>query len=307
MELGFINCTVLQGGHISCNGTLYEIPEANLTADDQQFWIYVLIYATLILFAGLMSGLTLGLLSLDLETLKELKYNGTPSEKRNARKVLPLVKRHHLLLITLLLSNASAVEAMPIFLDHISTPVIAVFVSVTAVIVCGEVVPQAICARYGLPIWAFFSPLVYFLMCALFVIAWPISKILDCLLGEGHTALYRRAPVQGALDQDKKAAQDLYTPSEHVLMLDIEARLDAKTMNEIIYQSQASIPIYEGSKDNVVALLAVNSLLGLNTAKPTPLRMLVENGTAKPIQKTDKNKTKHNLYNEFKEDSCMLR
>lgn len=85
-----------------------------------------------------MSGLTMGLLSLDMMTLKVLRDGGTPNEKKHAKKILPIIKRHHLLLVTLLLGNAAAVEAMPIFLDRISDPVTAILVSVTAVLIFGE-------------------------------------------------------------------------------------------------------------------------------------------------------------------------
>lgn len=85
-----------------------------------------------------MSGLTMGLLSLDIMTLKVLRDGGTSSEKKHANRILPIIKRHHLLLVTLLLGNAAAVEAMPIFLDRISDPVTAILVSVTAVLIFGE-------------------------------------------------------------------------------------------------------------------------------------------------------------------------
>ena len=85
-----------------------------------------------------MSGLTMGLLSLDILTLKVMRDGGTAKEKRHAEKILPIVQRHHLLLVTLLLGNAAAVEAMPIFLDKISGPITAILVSVTAVLIFGE-------------------------------------------------------------------------------------------------------------------------------------------------------------------------
>ena len=101
--------------------------------------IHVDLFVYLIfLLLGLMSGLTMGLLSLDSTTLKVLTEGGTASEKKHAKRILPLVKRHHWLLCTLLLANAAAVEAMPIFLDRISSPLIAIVVSVTAVLIFGE-------------------------------------------------------------------------------------------------------------------------------------------------------------------------
>ena len=88
--------------------------------------------------AGIISGLTLGLLSLDQTSLKVLMEAGTPSQQKNAARILPLVKRHHLLLVTLLLANAAAVESMPLFMDKISNPLTAILVSVTAVLFFGE-------------------------------------------------------------------------------------------------------------------------------------------------------------------------
>merc|ERR1719259_649275 len=82
-----------------------------------------------------MSGLTMGLLSLDVMSLNVLSSGGKPDEKKYAAKILPLVKRHHLLLVTLLLANAAAVESMPLFLDKVSNPLTAIIVSVTAVLI----------------------------------------------------------------------------------------------------------------------------------------------------------------------------
>ncbi len=80
----------------------------------------------------------MGLLSLDIMSLEVLKRGGKPKEKKYASRILMLVKRHHLLLVTLLLANAAAVETMPIFLNKITLEVVAIIVSVTAVLLVGE-------------------------------------------------------------------------------------------------------------------------------------------------------------------------
>lgn len=85
-----------------------------------------------------MSGLTLGLLSLDMMGLEVMKQAGTPQEQKYAKRIYPVIKRHHILLVTLLLGNAACVESMPIFLDKISNPVMAIVISVTAVLLFGE-------------------------------------------------------------------------------------------------------------------------------------------------------------------------
>ena len=56
------------------------------------------------------AGLTLGLLSINEMELEVLKRSGTDHEKRCAAKIVPLLKRPHHLLITLVLANAMATE-----------------------------------------------------------------------------------------------------------------------------------------------------------------------------------------------------
>ena len=80
----------------------------------------------------------MALMSMDILNLETLKEAGTPKQQKYAKRIMPLVKRHHLLLVTLLLGNAMAVEAMPIFLDRISDPILAICVSVSAVLIFGE-------------------------------------------------------------------------------------------------------------------------------------------------------------------------
>ena len=106
--------------------------------------------------AALAAGLTMGLLSLDANQLKltmEIQARDCTSpeeeselmkEKTLATKLYPLVKRHHWLLVTLLLLNTVANEALPLFLDEIvPTTWMAIVVSVTFVLMFGEIVPSA--------------------------------------------------------------------------------------------------------------------------------------------------------------------
>ena len=48
-------------------------------------------------------------------------------------------------MVTLLFCNALALESLPIFLDAIVPSHYAILVSVVAVLIVGEVIPQAIC------------------------------------------------------------------------------------------------------------------------------------------------------------------
>ena len=112
----------------------------------------------LVLLGGLVAGLTIGLMSLDSTNIAILKESGTPSEKRCAEKIEPLRRNGHLLLVTLLLVNTVVNETLPIMFDAINfTGASAVLMSTCLIVVFGEIIPQAVCAKYGLQIGAFFS------------------------------------------------------------------------------------------------------------------------------------------------------
>jgi len=47
-----IMCDVINEEKVSCNGTVFEIPEKVITYMDEWFWIYLGIYVGLIMVAG---------------------------------------------------------------------------------------------------------------------------------------------------------------------------------------------------------------------------------------------------------------
>ncbi|KAJ7283122.1 hypothetical protein O6H91_Y346400 [Diphasiastrum complanatum] len=160
------------------------------------FWLYIAIIVGLVAFAGMMSGLTLGLMSLELVDLEVLMKSGASKDQVHAAKIYPVVKNQHLLLCTLLICNAAAMEALPIFLDSLLPAWVAVLLSVTLILLFGEILPQAICSRYGLAVGATVAPFVRVLVWICFPISYPISKLLDLLLGKEHAALFCRAELK---------------------------------------------------------------------------------------------------------------
>ena len=67
--------------------------------------------------------------------------SGTDSERQRAQKVLKVISNHHLLLVTLLLANATAMEALPLILDEIFPTWATILLSVTGVLLFGEIIP----------------------------------------------------------------------------------------------------------------------------------------------------------------------
>lgn len=76
--------------------------------------------------------------SIDPLELEIKQRVGTAEECRQASVVLPLIQRHHLLLVTLLLYNSAANETLPLFLDRLVPSYVAVLLSVTMVLLFGE-------------------------------------------------------------------------------------------------------------------------------------------------------------------------
>ena len=138
-------------------------------------------------FAGLMSGLTVGYLSID-DLVLELRFNnGTDEEKEHASKLLPILAKRHWLLVTLLLMNAFCMEALPLFLHKIVPEFMAVLISVILVLFFGEIIPQALCTGPDqVKIASKVAPLLRFLMWMTYPITYPIAKVLDHMLGEHH-------------------------------------------------------------------------------------------------------------------------
>ncbi|CAN6463853.1 unnamed protein product [Victoria cruziana] len=284
------------------------------------FWVYLLTCAGLVLFAGLMSGLTLGLMSLSLVDLEVLMKAGRPEDRKHAAKILPVVKNQHLLLCTLLVCNSLAMEALPIFLDALLPAWGAILISVTLILAFGEIIPQAVCSRYGLKIGAKLASVVRLLLFIFLPITYPISKLLDWLLGKGHFVLLRRAElktlvdmhgneagkggelthdettiISGALDLTQKTAKDAMTPIAETFSLDINSKLDMQTLGMIMTRGHSRVPIYSGNPTNIVGLILVKNLITCRPEDEVPIR----NVTIRKIPRVREYLPLYSLLNEF--------
>ncbi|KAI3831610.1 hypothetical protein MKX03_017458 [Papaver bracteatum] len=290
------------------------------TCCEAGFFLHILIITVLVLFAGMMSGLTLGLMSMSLVDLEVLAKSGTPIDRKHAAKILPVVKRQHLLLCTLLICNAASMEALPIFLDSLITAWGAILISVTLILLFGEIIPQSICSRHGLAIGAAVAPAVRVLVWICFPVAYPISKLLDFLLGDRHVALFRRAELKtlvgfhgneagkggelthdettiiaGALELTEKTASDAMTPISEAFVIDINAKLDRNLMKLILDKGHSRLPVYYEQPTNIIGLVLVKNLLTIHPADEVP----VKNVTIRKIPRVPENMPLYDILNEF--------
>ncbi|XP_043707997.1 DUF21 domain-containing protein At2g14520-like isoform X1 [Telopea speciosissima] len=284
------------------------------------FFIHIVVIFFLVMFAGLMSGLTLGLMSMSTVDLEVLAKSGTPRDRKHAAKILPVVRKQHLLLCTLLICNAAAMETLPIFLDGLISAWGAILISVTLILLFGEIIPQSICSRHGLAIGAAVAPMVRVLVWICFPVAYPISKLLDFLLGETHVALFRRAELKtlvdlhgneagkggeltrdettiigGALELTEKTAKDAMTPLSETFAIDINAKLDRDLMKLILEKGHSRVPVYYEQPVNIIGLILVKNLLTIHPSDKVP----VKNVTIRKVPKVPENMPLYDILNEF--------
>lgn len=153
----------------------------------------------LILCSALFSGLTLGLLSLDPSSLTILAEAGDAQERKHAKQIIPLRKNGNLLLCTLLIGNVIVNSFLSILLASIAGGIMGGVVSTALIVVFGEIAPQAVCSRHGLYIGSKTRYITWFCVILLYILAWPISKILDCLLGREVGIMYSREELKHLL------------------------------------------------------------------------------------------------------------
>lgn len=154
-------------------------------------------------------------------------------------------------------------------------------------VIFGEIVPQSICVRYGLPIGAWMAPCVLILMYIMSPVAWPVAKLLDYLLGKDHGTIYKKAGlktlvtlhktlgkageqlnsdevtiISAVLDLKDKSVGSIMTPMEDVFTMSADAVLDEPTMDLILSQGYSRIPIHApDNPQNFVGMLLVKMLI----------------------------------------------
>ncbi|XVE69884.1 hypothetical protein DITRI_Ditri10aG0027300 [Diplodiscus trichospermus] len=237
-----------------------------------------------------------------------------------AAKIFPVVKNQHLLLCTLLIGNSMAMEALPIFLDKLVPPWAAILISVTLILMFGEILPQAVCTRYGLKVGAAMAPLVRVLLLLFFPISYPISKVLDWMLGKGHAVLLRRAELKtfvdfhgneagkggdlthdettiiaGALEMTEKTAKVAMTPISNAFSLDLDTILDLETLNQVMTMGHSRVPVYYGNPTNIIGLVLAKNLLTIDSEGPVPLRKMI----IRKIPRVSEDMPLYDILNEF--------
>ncbi|KAA8913178.1 hypothetical protein TRICI_003240 [Trichomonascus ciferrii] len=261
------------------------------------FWTNMAVSAFLVVLGGIFAGLTLGLMGQDEVYLQVMEQSGEEAERKAAKRVLSLLKRgKHWVLVTLLLSNVITNETLPIVLDRcLGGGWPAVISSTVAIVIFGEIIPQSLCVRYGLSIGAMCAPFVICLMYVMYPVAYPVSMLLDYVLGEDHGTIYKKAGlktlvtlhknmgverlnedevtiISAVLDLKEKPVGSIMTPMEDVFVMSSDRILDEKTIEEILHTGFNRIPIHApGEPENFIGMLLVRILITYDPEDALPI------------------------------------
>lgn len=154
----------------------------------------------LLIVAAICSGLNLGLLGIDDLRLGTIEISSGSKEEKYAKRILPLLRDRHLVLVTLLLFNALCMELLPILLEILVGHFAALLISVTGVLLFGEIIPQSLFHRYSIPISAALAPVVWVMIFMTFSISFPLARLLDLISGKPKEILFRREELHNLLN-----------------------------------------------------------------------------------------------------------
>lgn len=235
-------------------------------------WTSLILASLCICAAAFCAGLILGILSLD-ELMLHIKIRaGTdPLEQEYAQKLLPLVQNRHLVLVSLLLLNFLADEALPLFLDDLMPSWAAVATSVVLVVFVSEIIPSAIfIGPDQLRLASKISPFAYVVMFVFYPVASPIARLLDYLLKDEDESgnVYNRGELSALvrIQYESRMAAKRRELKERRLELGIVDTNDDDQSDESLPRS------IQFKTDETIQTAEVNMLEGALALKTTTAR-----------------------------------
>ncbi len=167
--------------------------------DTLPVWLRIVIFVFLTCLSGLFSGLNLGLMQLNVSELEILMKIGTSIEKEYARTIYPLRKHGTFLLCSILISVTFLNAVNTLTLGDMLSGLYAAIGSTILIVTFCEIVPQAICSRFGLMIGAKTIHLMYLFMFITSPLSYPVSRFLDLVLGQELATVYGRDKIRELL------------------------------------------------------------------------------------------------------------
>lgn len=169
---------------------------------DPRLWIIISAVLLLLSLAAVMAGLTVGLMSIDNLKLSVIEMTGTAAQKRRVKRLAPLLKQNReQLLISIIIVNCICMEWVPTLLQRIFTETFTLVISVSLVLIFGEILPQVLCLQRPIACGSNFVWLAYVLKVVTFPLAWPLMKCLNTFVQHREkTVMFTSGELDAVLD-----------------------------------------------------------------------------------------------------------
>jgi metal transporter CNNM len=237
----------------------------------------------LVLFSAICSGINVGLVSLNEGDLRrKAKLNSVA-----AKRILPFRKNLHLTLAAILLTNVASISGTSLLLNNRFNGVVAEIASTLLIVVLGEVLPQALFARYALMLCARLTPLLRLMIFITYPVAKPLQLLLDKLFGEEMPHLQSRRELgvliaehakaaeseldndeveimRGALQLSEKRVRDIMTDLRNVYWLTPKTRISASKIDEIKEKGWSRIPVINRQQTACYGVLLMKDLVDID-------------------------------------------
>lgn len=261
-------------------------------------WIKLLLYVIFVMLNSTFNGLNLGLISLSVDELKLLiKTSESELERKYATNILPLREKGNFLLCSILLSITMTSASSVLILDDLMQGFLAGLISTFVLCILGEIIPQALFSKYPLEIGSKTRKLTYFFIYLTCPLSYPLSKIVNYVLGKEIPRVYSRDSIKelikksiglrenqckiinGALDLKKKYVSDIMISLDKVFMLNQNERLNFETIVSIYNSGFSRIPVYNTHKFNIIGFIHIKDLIRLEANDDIKVKYLMHNVT----------------------------
>lgn len=273
------------------------------------------IIVLLLFLSALFSGLTLGLMGLDLSELKRKVKLGN----KDAEVIYPLRKYGNQLLCTLLIGNVAVNSALAVFLGSLTQGVLAGLIATALIVIFGEILPQSLFSRYAMHLGAKVVPIIYIFHIVLFPITWPLALMLDKMLGGELPTIYSKRELKLLLEEHNQSAyskldsdefrilkggleysdmkvKDVMTPRVNTFFLKKSTILNKRTLKRIQNKGHSRIPVFNKNRDQVVGILYSKDLIPVDPDD----KVLVEHIMRKKVPTIKESAPLDTVLNKFK-------
>ena len=250
---------------------------------DASTTIIALEVIVLVLISSICSGLNVAFMSLDIADLRRKAKLGN----KHAKRMLPLRKKTHLTLGSILFTNVAAVSATSLVLDQKLEGWLAGLLGTLLIVIFGEVIPQALFSKNPLAFCSFFWPVLRAMIVITYVLSKPLQLFLDILFPRQQTKLQSRHElgllvaehrldksseldddeieiIQGALQLSEKRVRDIMTNIRHTYWLTPDTVLDGPKIDELKEKGYSRIPIFNKNLTKCYGLLLMKDLVDID-------------------------------------------